>query len=176
MEIYGGDSTLNLVMPKEEHKEDVLSFYSEFENNDETCIGYGNYKNYGVWLTGMNNRREGKNLPDGWVRENFYLCYDENDMVGVFSLKFELTDFLMNYGDHIGYAVRPSKRNCGLATQILKQGLELSKGFCFDRILCVCDDDNYTSEKVILRNGGRFENVLFDSYENVFVKRFWIDL
>lgn len=55
-------------------------------------------------------------------------------MVGVFSLKFELTEFLLNYGRHIGYAVCPSKRNCGLATQMLKQGLEFCKGFGFDRI------------------------------------------
>ena len=89
------------------------------------------------------------------MRENFYLCYDGDEMVGVFSLKFELTDFLLNYGGHIGYAVRPSKRNHGLATQILKQGLELCKQFGFDRILCICDEDNYASEKVILKKRRR---------------------
>lgn len=167
---------LTFVLPGEEHREDVLSFYTEFAEKQETCIGYGNFQNYDAWLTGMKNRLKAENLPDGWVRENFYLCYDENEMVGVFSLKFELTDFLLNYGGHIEYAVRPSKRNCGLATQILKQGLELSREFGFDRILCVCDEDNYASEKVILRNGAVFENRLFESEENVFVKRYWIDL
>ena len=49
----------------------------------------------------MNNRISGKNLPAGYVRENFYLCYDGDDMVGVFNLKFELTEFLLNFGGHI---------------------------------------------------------------------------
>ena len=46
--------------------------------------------------------------------------------MGVFSLKFELTEFLLNYGGHIGYAARPSERNRGLATQTL-----LLNGFGF---------------------------------------------
>ncbi|MEE1426841.1 MAG: hypothetical protein UF217_02240 [Acutalibacteraceae bacterium] len=59
----------------------------------------------------MNNRISGKNLPAEYVRENFYLCYDGDDMIGVFNLKFELTEFLLNFGGHIGYAVKPSRRN-----------------------------------------------------------------
>ena len=83
---------------------------------------------------------------------------------------------MLNYGGHIGYAVRPSERNRGMAAEMLKQGLEISKKFGFERILCVCDSDNYASEKVILKNGGIFENELYDPEENVTVKRFWIEL
>lgn len=97
-------------------------------------------------------------------------------MVGVFSLKFELTPFLLNFGGHIGYAVKPSRRNRGLATEILAQGLREAEKFGFEKILAVCDEDNYASEKVILRNGGVFENRIFDGEEKVFVKRYWIDL
>lgn len=167
---------LSFILPEYKHRNDILAFYDEFEKNGETCIGYANYKNFDSWLLGMKNRGTGTNLPEGYVRENFYLCYDENEMVGVFSLKFELTPFLTNYGGHIGYAVKPSKRNRGLATQILKQGLEISKILGFERILAICDEDNYASEKVIIRNDGIFENMLFDDEENVFVKRYWIHL
>lgn len=167
---------LSFILPECKHKNDIFAFYNEFEKNNETCIGYGNYKSFDAWLLEMRNRGTGTNLPEGYVRENFYLCYDKDEMVGVFSLKFELTPFLTNYGGHIGYAVKPSKRSHGLATQILKQGLEISKAFGFEKILAICDEDNYASEKVIVRNGGVFENRLFDDEENVFVKRYWIYL
>ena len=167
---------LKFVLPTEYNKDDVLSFYDEIEKNGGECIGIGNYKNYGLWLSGMKNRYYGKNLPEGYVRENFYLCYEETKLVGVFSLKFELTEFLLNYGGHIGYAIRPSERNRGLATQMLKQGLALSKKFGFERILCVCDNDNSASEKVIVKNGGILENELYSPDEKVTVKRFWIQL
>lgn len=60
---------------------------------------------------------------------------------GQFGLKFELTEFLLNYGRHIGYAIRPSDRNRGLATQMLKQGLKLSKGYGFDVMLMFLEID-----------------------------------
>ncbi len=167
---------LHFQLPTEQDRADVLSFYKEFEASGGECIGYGGWRDYDRWLIGMQNRHTGENLPEGYVRENFYLCYQDKELVGVFSLKFELTEFLLNYGGHIGYAVRPTRRNRGLATQMLAQGLELSKEFGFDRILCVCDADNYASEAVILKNGGVLENELFDPEENVTVKRYWIDL
>jgi predicted acetyltransferase len=40
----------------------------------------------------------------------------------------------------------------------------------------VCDEDNYASEKIILKNGGVLENTLYDPEEAVTVKRYWIDL
>lgn len=147
--------------------------YDETEKNGGTCIGIGNYKDFDLRLTGMQNRHKGKNLPEVCVRENFYFCYDKKTLIGVFDLKFELTEYLMNYGGHIGYAVRPSERNRGFATEILKQGFTV---YGFDRILCVCDEDNYASEKVIFKNGGVLENELFDPEETVFVKRYWIKL
>ena len=167
---------LKFILPTEQTKEDVLAFYDEMEKSGDECIGISNYKQYDLWLNGMQNRHKGENLPEGYVRENFYLCYEDNRLIGVFSLKFELTEFLLNYGGHIGYATRPSDRNRGLATQMLSQGLALAKGFGFDSILCICDNDNYASEKVILKNGGVFENELYDPEEDVTVKRFWISL
>lgn len=57
-------------------------------------------------------------------------------LAGVFSLKFALTEYRLHYGGHIGYAVR-----------------------------CVCDDDNIAAEKTILKNGGRYENGLYNEAE-----------
>lgn len=167
---------LKFVLPDKHNRDDVISFYDKIAHSGGVCIGFQNYKDYDGWLTGMQNRHTGKNLPEGYVRENFYLCYDGDEMIGVFSLKFELTEYLRNFGGHIGYAVSPSRRNHGLATQMLKQGIEIARESQFERILCVCDEDNYASEKVILKNGGVLENKLFDPEENVVVKRYWIQL
>lgn len=45
-----------------------------------------------------------------------------------------------------------------------------------EKLLLVCDDDNYASEKVILRHGGVYEDTRFDPEEAVNVKRYWITL
>lgn len=167
---------IHFVLPSERNKKDVLSFYQEIVKAGGECIGLRNHDNYDLWLEEMTNRHLGRNLPDGYVRENFYLCYDRNKLVGVFSLKFELTDFLLHFGGHIGYAVRPSERRKGYATKILKEGLFLAKEFGFDKVLCICNEDNVGSEKTILKNGGILENVIYDPEEKLNVKRYWIKL
>lgn len=167
---------LRFVLPDFAHKKDVLSFYGEFEKNNQECIGYKNHGDFDKWLAEMQNRKNGINLLNGYVRENFYLCYNHNELIGVFSLKFELTEFLLNYGGHIGYAVKPSCRNRGYATQMLSIGKSIAKSLGFDKLLLVCNTDNIASEKVIIKNNGIFENSVFDDSEGVFVKRYWIYL
>lgn len=120
-------------------------------------------------------------LPEERCRRDVLDFYREiqeagGELVGVFSLKFTLTDFLLNYGGHIGCAVRPSRRMEGLGTRILKQGLDIAREFGFDRVLCICDEDNAGSEKIIRKNGGVLEDERFDPDENVTVRRFWITL
>ena len=167
---------IKFILPDEEHRSDVLDFYSEFERRGESCIGFADHDNYDAWLREKRNRKTGENLPEGYVRENFYLCYESKKLVGVFSLKFELTEYLLNFGGHIGYAVRRSERNRGLATEMLREGRLIAKGLGFDRLLAVCDEDNAASQMVIVKNGGEFENKMFDPEENVYVNRFWIAL
>lgn len=167
---------MDFILPSPNNRDDVLSFYNEFKNSGSTCIGFNGYDEYDSWLSGMHNRHTGACLPEGYVRENFYLCYDNERLIGVFSLKFELTEYLLNYGGHIGYAVRPSEQNKGYATRMLEHGLLLAKRLGFERVLCICDNDNYPSEKVILKNGGVFENELYDPDDCVFVRRYWIQL
>lgn len=167
---------LKFVLPSDENRADVLDFYREIAEYGGECIGKADSEDYAKWLKNMQNRYDGKNLPQGYVRENFYLCYDGEELVGVFSLKFELTKFLLDFGGHVGYAVRPQKRNRGYATKILEQGLRMAKDLGFNRILCVCDEDNYASEKVIVKNGGVLENTLYDPDECVVVKRYWVNL
>lgn len=60
---------LNFILPGEQNREDVLSFYDEIEKSGGECIGIKNYKDYDLWLSGMRNRNNGKNLPKGYVRE-----------------------------------------------------------------------------------------------------------
>lgn len=50
---------------------------------------------------------------------------------------------------------------------MLAQGLDIARELGFGRVLCVCDEDNLASERVIIKNGGIFENRLYDDEEKV---------
>ena len=74
---------LTFVLPDERHRQDVLAFYAEFEASGGTCIGYGGWQDYDKWLQGMRNRHTGHDLPEGSIREDFYLCYEGDALIGV---------------------------------------------------------------------------------------------
>lgn len=83
---------IKFTLPDETNRDDVLDFYAEFERRGESCVGSAGHEDYAAWLRDKRNRSSGENLPEGCVRENFYLCYEGSRLVGVFSLKFELTE------------------------------------------------------------------------------------
>ena len=41
---------LKFILPTEQNRENVISFYDEIEKSGGECIGIGNYKNYDPWL------------------------------------------------------------------------------------------------------------------------------
>ena len=167
---------LRFVLPGESCRRDVEGFYAEFAAEGTACIGSAAAGDFDTWLANMRDRIAGRSLPAGFVQESFYLCYKEDILVGVLNFKYTLTEFLLNYGGHIGYAVRPSCQGRGLATQMLRQSLDIGRGMGYDRLLLVCDDDNTTSERVIQKCGGMYEDTRFDPGEQVDVKRYWINL
>ena len=74
---------LTFCLPDQTHEMDVLNFYAEMAAQGDSCIGMGNWQDYPAWLRGMENRHTGTDLPEGYVRENFYLCYAGETLVGI---------------------------------------------------------------------------------------------
>ncbi len=115
---------------------------------------------------------DGIDLPDGFVKHAELVAEVDGDIVGRTSIRFELNEFLRTLGGHIGYAVRPSFRRQGYATEILKQSLVLGRARGIDPVLVTCDDDNIASAKVIEANGGRLESVV-PGEADVPKRRYW---
>ncbi|MEH6850137.1 GNAT family N-acetyltransferase, partial [Bacillus pseudomycoides] len=76
---------------------------------------------------------------------------------------------------HIGYGIRPSERQKGYATILLKLALEKAKELGIQKALVVCDESNIGSEKTIIKNGGIHDSNYIEEDGNV-VKRYLIEL
>jgi predicted acetyltransferase len=96
---------------------------------------------------------------DNYLQMTLEVFY--GSIFGAISIRHCLTEDLENYGEHIGYGIRPSERNKGYATLMLKLALEKAKELNIDKVLIHCGDDNIVSSKVIAKNGGCLE---FDGY------------
>ena len=81
----------------------------------------------------------------------------DGDFCGSIQLRWQAdTDALPPLLGHIGYAVVPWKRGRGYATEALRQTLNRARSIGLRRLEITTDPDNFTSQRVIERNGGRF--------------------
>ncbi len=68
--------------------------------------------------------------------------------------------YLITYGGHIGYSIRPDRRQQGYGRRILSLALDECVELEMDRVLITCDEDNQPSRRIIEANGGQFESSL----------------
>lgn len=172
------EDVVRLVYPNREYEYQALEYMKEMELNNSSYAGCAMLEqyldNYSGWLDKLERF---KNNPDeGYSRSGTYFMVRESDnkILGFVDLRYDLTDFLFNYGGHIGYSIRPSERRKGYATKLLTMALEKYRELNIDKVLVCCNKNNIGSRKVILANNGIFENEVPKKGE--IIQRYWINL
>lgn len=167
-----------------EDKKQIMEIFEEY-NNLNSIDKYEGFKtlkdlenmSYIEWLNMLEKSENEEKLPNNYSPYTQYIAVLEDDtIVGGICLRWKDTPSLLMFGGHIGYSIRPTKRNMGYGSLMLKLALEEFKKKNKDKVLVSCKDFNISSKKVIEKNGG----VYFDSYydeetKNKYLK-YWIKL
>lgn len=142
-------------------------------NHSPWAIFKNDYHDFDYYLKHL----ELKEAKDGKVPDSvfFLLDIDRNILVGAINIRHYLNDYLLKYAGHIGDGIRPSERNKGYATEMIKLALIECKKLNINKVLMVCDKDNIASAKTIIKNGGVLENEFADEKGKI-QQRFWITL
>jgi predicted acetyltransferase len=118
----------------------------------------------------------------GMVKESIFWLVDETndsrqpEFIGRVSLRHKLTLQLREFGGHIGYEIRPSRRRAGNGTLGLRLVLSKARELGLDRVMITCDTTNIGSRKIIEANGGALEDIIQNDFRDVPTMRWWIDL
>lgn len=108
------------------------------------------------------------------VSDETWLIYQENTVVGIVNIRYELTEFLSKIGGHIGYSTHPDFQGQGIAKHALAHALQILKDKGINQALLTCKDTNAGSAKVIESHGGVLENTIQSGDQTI--RRYWISL
>jgi predicted acetyltransferase len=174
------DNYLKAVLVKAtlDMEEQFLDFASDWEAHHEAIVPYSARllnMNYHEWLENTASIENRDTCPSHWVPAHTYFLADENKrIIGAVNIRHYLNGFLLQYGGHIGYGVRPSERKKGYASLMLSMTLPIAKGLGLDKVLVCCDKNNTGSARTIIKNGGVLENEVIEDGE--ITQRYWIKI
>ena len=136
----------------------ALDFKKEFFDKGEKFINGGNrldndQYSYSEWLQVIDESNNAGS-PETKFSHTFFIIRDDGKMIGIANIRHPLEGFYKNTG-HIGYSVRPSEREKGYATEILRQMLKYAKKQGLTDIYLVCKKDNGASRKTIVKNNAK---------------------
>lgn len=168
---------MELVRPNEEY----LASYKEACREDEVYSPETEriFRNPDTVIQVAWNYENGVNMKPGYVKATTFWLIDNNQFIGEINIRHELTEHLLNYGGHIGYEIRYSKRGMGYGTKMLAMVLPYCKDILkLNKVLITCDDNNIGSARVIEKNGGVLENKVTNGIdgEEILTRRYWIEL
>lgn len=170
---------ITLVFPTPAHKKQLSSYKQEFLDNGETMhgtAGLDSAATFEAWYQKVCRNRQEETVSPGLVPATTFLGVekDTGQLVGLIDVRHRLNDYLLQYGGHIGYSVRKSKRRRGYGTQMLLLALAKCRTLGLSRVLVCCDSKNTASARTIEKCGGVLENEVPE--EGGFTRRYWIAL
>lgn len=170
-----------LEFPTMNHEKAAIQFKNEFFEHGERVINGSallDQMEYSEWLKNVQNNANPETVRGDWVQATTFFAVRSFDkkIIGMVDIRHNLNnDFLMNYGGHIGYAVRPSERRKGYGTQILAMAIDYAREIGLKRVMLGCHSDNIASLCTIEKCGGicTENKIAFDQKP---MKVYWFDL
>lgn len=148
-----------LVKPSIKLKLEALQYRQEHFDYGETVINgselFDKTPCYEEWLKRVTANSNKETVNPNWVLTDtfFPVRTSDNKIIGIADLRYQLNDFLKDFGN-CGYSVRPTERNKGYASEILKQICEIAGQYGLNNLQLSVEKENAPSIKTILRNGG----------------------
>lgn len=153
-------NNLHLRLPETLTIEEVQTFKQEFfDHGEQTISGSGllDQLSYEDWLTHTQAYRKAENAQSDWVPSTTFFAVRKTDqhIVGIIDIRHHINHpFLRSYAGHIGYAVRPSERRKGYASEMLQLGLDYAYSLGIEEVMLGCYADNIGSYRTIEKQGG----------------------
>ena len=168
-----------LMIPDITLADEICAYRRAFLCSGESMDGTGGlqrHENPADWIEENKRCTSWDTVPKGWVPATQFVCVRDGKIVGMIQVRHELSDYLAQFGGHIGYSVHPAERRKGYASQMLHDVLPYCRQIGLEKVLVTCNADNEGSRRAILKNGGVYEGAVREPGEDTDTERYWITL
>ncbi len=143
-------------LPKLEDKEIIIDYIKEHYECGEQKMSASHMLTSMLFEDWIEKIRKNVTIPDEkWGKSYMYLAFDNDKLIGFLSVRYDLSEEMVNEYGHIGYGVRPSERRKGYANKMLAYGLKRMKELGLNKVIMACYKENIGSAKTIIKNGGK---------------------
>lgn len=146
------------VIPTLVYKEKSIEYIKEFNKYESKINGVGGLDryldDYEGWLEYVKKGRDCPVTDERVPGQVFFLVDENNEIIGMSSIRYKLNDKLKKKGGHIGYSIRPTKRSNGYNKINLYLALKECDKHNIDVVFLDADLDNPASWKTIEALGG----------------------
>ena len=137
-----------LEKPSLERINDVKEYIEEhFLYNSNIAGDSGleeDYLNYEKWLHKMDLLGNPETCPNNICvgREYFLIRESDNKLIGMINLRWNLNEWMLQNGGHIGYGIRPTERRKGYNKISLYLCLLKAQKLGLDKVLLTASENN----------------------------------
>ena len=171
--------------PSQERKKDILDYLNEFVLYNSDVNGAGVLDKI---LSGqsfeealdrcLNMKNEEYAKKYGRCQSKTFLLIRKNDnkLIGMINIRWNLTEEMKRFGGNIGYGIRPTERRKGYNKINLYLGLLEAKKIGLDKVMLDCETSNIASSKTMTSLGGVLDRTEIDPYDGILTSVYYIDI
>ena len=169
------------VIPSEKHENDAIDYINEFYKYNSKINGEGGLDSYlddySGWLKKLEKDRKQIANEKRVPAETYFLVREnDNRIVGMINIRYNLNERLLLNGGHIGYSIRPTERRKGYNKINLYLGLKRLDELNVETVLLDCVKSNIGSSKTMLALGAKKYNEIYNEDYGEVVEKYKIDI
>ena len=172
--------------PTIERKEDVIDYLNEHVHYNSNINGTGSFDKILDGFTyeqcldrtkKLTNREYAKSINRCPGKTFFLVREEDNKIVGMINIRYDLNEEMLRFGGHVGYGIRPTERRKGYNKINLYLGLQKAyEEFNLDKVMIDCSATNIGSDNTIKSLGGILERSEVDPSDDTLTNVYWINV